>query len=74
MVIIEILEDCPQLNSLLGAHKWRKFLREPEPEQMERESRIYYCRYSTGREVQKYGWRRIDVRDAWFRDYDPTNG
>ncbi|KAL5512578.1 hypothetical protein ACEPAG_3231 [Sanghuangporus baumii] len=74
MVIIEVMKDCPRLNALLGVHKWREFLRRPNPDQAKMESRIYYCRFSTGREVQKHGWRRIDVWDSWFKNYDPSNG
>ena len=55
MVIIEVDKGCSKIDRLLGAHKWREFLKSPEKGQMENESRIYYCFYSKGRDVQKYG-------------------
>ena len=74
MVIIEILKECPRIEALLGAHKWSEFLKRPKPQEMSITSKIYYCRYSDSREVQKYGWNRTDVDDQWFDDFDPIDG
>lgn len=74
MVIIEVMKTCPRIHALLGAHKWSLFLKHPDADQVDKESRVYYCRYSSGREVQKYGWKRLDVWDDWFDNFDPING
>ncbi|KAI5122339.1 hypothetical protein M0805_002506 [Coniferiporia weirii] len=71
MVIIEVAKSCPRTNDLLGAHKWREFLKNPEADEVNNESRVYYCHYKSGREVQKNGWKLIDVCEPWFKNYDP---
>ncbi|KAH8110567.1 hypothetical protein DFH11DRAFT_1690809 [Phellopilus nigrolimitatus] len=75
MVIVEVEKSCPKdkINALLGLHKWSEFLRNPEPDQYDKESRVYYCRYKSGRQVQKNGWNRLDVWEDWFKDFDPLN-
>ncbi|EJD08189.1 uncharacterized protein FOMMEDRAFT_16648 [Fomitiporia mediterranea MF3/22] len=74
MIIIEVIKACPKINAFLGAHKWHEFLRNPEPSQINNESRVYYCRYGSGRDVEKHGWKRLYVEDAWFKDFDPIDG
>lgn len=56
MVIIEVAKNCPGVNqTLLGAHKWCEFLKKPEADQVELESRVFYCHHARSREVQKHG-------------------
>lgn len=74
MVIISVYKSCIKINSLLGGHKWAEFLKEISPDLKHKVSKIYYCRYSNDREVQKYGWRRLDVQDHWFKKLDLVNG
>ncbi|THH06172.1 hypothetical protein EW145_g4273 [Phellinidium pouzarii] len=71
MVIIEVAKTCPQIKNLLGAHKWRNFLQNPEADEVDKESRVYFCHYKTGRNVQKNGWKRVDIWDSWFENFDP---
>ncbi|KAH9935126.1 uncharacterized protein BXZ73DRAFT_76835 [Epithele typhae] len=59
-------------NKLLGAHKWGEFLNNPG-DQAGLESKIFYCTYSSGREVQKHGWKRVDVTDAWVMNQKAIN-
>jgi hypothetical protein len=55
MVIIEVDRDFERFDSLLGQHSWSKFLKNPTPEDMDKSSKIFYCRFNTGRLVQKNG-------------------
>jgi len=72
MVIIEVAKDCPNVNaSLLGSHKWSEFLKTPEADQIAMESKVFYCHHARSREVQKHGWKRIDVHDSWFNNWTP---
>ncbi|KAI0919209.1 hypothetical protein AcW1_003353 [Taiwanofungus camphoratus] len=73
MVIIEVNRNFPDFNNLLGEHRWRNFLRKPSQDEEDRVSKVFYCTYSTGREVQKYGWKRIFVEERWFKEWSPQN-
>ncbi|PAV23173.1 hypothetical protein PNOK_0024100 [Pyrrhoderma noxium] len=35
---------------------------------------VFYCRYQTDREAQKAGWRRMDITEHWFINFDPKKG
>ncbi|EIW54089.1 uncharacterized protein TRAVEDRAFT_132006, partial [Trametes versicolor FP-101664 SS1] len=65
-VIIEIDESFPDFKRLLGEHRWSEFLVDPRDEGRY-VSKVFYCTYSTDRDVQKNGWKRVDVEDKWFR-------
>ncbi|KAJ7469325.1 hypothetical protein B0H11DRAFT_2043963 [Mycena galericulata] len=72
-VLLEINRDYPHPERLLGEHRWSEFLRKPSPEEAGRVSQIFYCVYSTGRQAQKDGWKRINVADSWFKNWSPVN-
>jgi len=55
MVIIEVKRDFDGFDRLLGEHKWNEFLKNPSPEEFEKKTRVYYCVYNSGRQVQKNG-------------------
>lgn len=55
LLIVEILKTCSKIDSFLGAHKWREFLKDPEGVDPGQSSRVYYCRYKSERDVQKHG-------------------
>ncbi|KAI9568903.1 hypothetical protein HD554DRAFT_2096586 [Boletus coccyginus] len=74
MVIIEITRDYPHFDRILGEHRWSEFLQKPTKEEKGRATQVFYCTYSTGRIVQKNGWKRIDVDEAWFKAWSPNNG
>ncbi|KAJ7791688.1 hypothetical protein B0H13DRAFT_2172855 [Mycena leptocephala] len=72
-VLLEINRDYPHPERLLGEHRWSEFLRKPSVEEAGRVSQIFYCIYSTGRQAQKDGWKRINVSDSWFKNWTPEN-
>jgi hypothetical protein len=55
MVIIEIKRDFDDFNRLLGEHRWNEFLKNPSAEERDKVTRVYYCVYNSGRQVQKNG-------------------
>ncbi|KAI8970983.1 hypothetical protein BD414DRAFT_426775, partial [Trametes punicea] len=65
-VIIEIDENFPDFKRLLGAHRWSEMLVEPRDE-ARFVSKVFYCTYHSDRDVQKNGWKRVDVLDKWFK-------
>ncbi|KAK7691957.1 hypothetical protein QCA50_005362 [Cerrena zonata] len=73
MIIIEVLRSFKQWGSLLGLHKWSEFLKNPTNAEKQYETKIFYCVLSSGRQVQKHGWRRVDVKEAWFTRWDREN-
>ncbi|KAG8220443.1 hypothetical protein J3R82DRAFT_3137 [Butyriboletus roseoflavus] len=73
MVIIEVNRDYEQFDHILGEHRWSEFLQNPTKEESGRITQVFYCTYSTGRIVQKNGWKRIDVDEAWFKAWSPKN-
>ncbi|KAJ7076664.1 hypothetical protein B0H15DRAFT_925112 [Mycena belliarum] len=72
-VLLEINRDYPHPERLLGEHRWSEFLKKPSVEEAGRVSQIFYCVYSTGRQAQKDGWKRINVADSWFKNWTPEN-
>ncbi|KAF8145766.1 hypothetical protein K438DRAFT_1991536 [Mycena galopus ATCC 62051] len=72
-IILEVNRDYPQPERLLGEHRWSEFLKKPNAEEAGRVSQIFYCTYSTGRQAQKDGWKRINVADSWFKNWNPVN-
>ncbi|EKM53677.1 uncharacterized protein PHACADRAFT_148424 [Phanerochaete carnosa HHB-10118-sp] len=73
MIIIEVMRNFPNFDRLLGEHRWSEVFQNPAPENRERVSKVFYCKYNTGREVQKYGWKCIFVREQWFSEWNPVN-
>lgn len=59
MIIVEIARDFPGFDRLLGEHRWSEVFQSLAPVNKERKSKVFYCKHSTGREVQKHGelWR-----------------
>jgi hypothetical protein len=55
MIIIEVDRYFERFDSLLGMHSWAKFLKRPMPEDMDKASKIFYCRHNSGRLVQREG-------------------
>ncbi|KAJ7214993.1 hypothetical protein GGX14DRAFT_443565 [Mycena pura] len=72
-VILEISRDYPHPERLLGEHRWSEFLQNPNVEEAGRVTQIFYSTYSTGRQAQKDGWKRINVADSWFKNWSPQN-
>ncbi|KZT03888.1 uncharacterized protein LAESUDRAFT_703856 [Laetiporus sulphureus 93-53] len=67
-VLIEIDRSYKGVERLLGEHRWAEFLRNPSDTEKQQVSKIFYCTHSSGREVQKYGWKRLDVLEEWFEE------
>jgi hypothetical protein len=73
LVILEIERKFDGFERLLGEHRWSEFLLAPSAEEKDRVSQVFYCLHKSGREVQKDGWKRINVEEAWFKDWSPIN-
>ncbi|KIJ51238.1 hypothetical protein M422DRAFT_244419 [Sphaerobolus stellatus SS14] len=72
MVLIEVRRNFPGYRRLLGAHKWSDFVKQPG-RYHDQVSRIYFSTYPNGRAVEKAGWKRIFVEDAWFQNFSINN-
>jgi hypothetical protein len=70
MVIIEVDRDFDQFELLLGSHSWAKFLLRPSGEEQDKESKVFWCHYNSGRLVQKHGGSRISVSVGWGHGAD----
>ncbi|EED84622.1 predicted protein [Postia placenta Mad-698-R] len=71
MVIIEVPRRYPGFSTVLGEHRWSEFLRQPSDEEKTKVSKVFYCTYRSGREVEKYGrrrkgWKRIFILDSFY--------
>ncbi|OBZ69737.1 hypothetical protein A0H81_10136 [Grifola frondosa] len=73
MVIIEVQRDFAEFDKILGEHKWSEFLKGPSNEEKDRVSKLFFCSLNTGRAVQKHGWKRVDIKSQWFRNWRPNN-
>ncbi|KAF7290015.1 hypothetical protein HMN09_01306300 [Mycena chlorophos] len=65
-VILEIARSWAHPRRLLGEHRWGEFLKKPVGDEHTGATRVFYSTYNSRRGVQKDGWRKIDVKDAWF--------
>ncbi|KAF8711464.1 hypothetical protein AX14_013281 [Amanita brunnescens Koide BX004] len=65
-VIFAVDKTYPHPERLLGEHRWKEFLLNPDKSEAELKSQIFYCTYSTEREVQKDGWKEIPIQDDFF--------
>ncbi|KAI0688996.1 hypothetical protein BC835DRAFT_283150 [Cytidiella melzeri] len=74
MIIIEVSRDFGEWNTLLGEHRWSEVFKKCDPKEKERVSQIFWCQFNTGRQVQKYGWKRVYVEDRWFAQWRVPNG
>ncbi|KAK7472114.1 hypothetical protein VKT23_000234 [Stygiomarasmius scandens] len=68
MVLIGIDRSFKNTAILLGEHRWREFLRQPTREESPRVSQVFHSTYNSDRQAQKDGWKRIDIKDAWFQE------
>jgi len=74
MVIIEVGRDFDgRFDLLLGTHEWSAFLKKPTKEEEDKASDAFYCRYNTGRLVEKHGWKRVYIEEHWFDGWSPSN-
>ncbi|EIW86766.1 hypothetical protein CONPUDRAFT_38529, partial [Coniophora puteana RWD-64-598 SS2] len=73
VVVIEVKRDYPHLDHILGEHRWSEFLINPPADVKNDVSRVYYCTYHSGRELQKHGWKCVPLEDDWFRTWSPKN-
>lgn len=73
-IILEIRDTFKDWRVILGEHRWEEILKVPADNEKEQCSQIFYCRFTHDREVQKHGWKRIDVPQSWFRDWQLFNG
>ena len=53
--MIEVDRDFDSFDRLLGLHTWSEFLQRPSKEQLDKTSKVFYCTYHTGRDVEKNG-------------------
>ncbi|CCM03009.1 uncharacterized protein FIBRA_05126 [Fibroporia radiculosa] len=66
MVIIEVNRDFQGLQRVLGEHRWAEVLRNPSEEEKSKVSKVFFCKYRSGREVEKNGWKRVFIQDNWY--------
>ncbi|KAI0074854.1 hypothetical protein K474DRAFT_1664954 [Panus rudis PR-1116 ss-1] len=72
-VIIEVLKSFSRWDDLLGLHDWERVLKNPGVDEKGRVSKVFYCTWSEGRGIQKRGWKRIDIKNAWYQGWDAVN-
>ena len=65
-IIIEVKKTCRDLHKLLGAHDWAKFLKNPTENDQKTVSKVFFCRFKSGAEVEGAGkWLTLGV--CWTR-------
>ncbi|KAJ3536743.1 hypothetical protein NM688_g6795 [Phlebia brevispora] len=73
-VILEIKDTYENWRAILGEHRWDEMLKNPSKEEKGKCSQIFYCRFNHDRDVQKHGWKRIDIKESWYREWTLRNG
>ncbi|TBU26750.1 hypothetical protein BD311DRAFT_847178 [Dichomitus squalens] len=72
VVIIEVPKDgFLDLRLLLGEHRWSEFLKAPSEKSASEVSKIFPCKMTTQRSIEKVMWLRRDVQSSWFRNWNP---
>lgn len=62
MAIVEIDRTYNHFDRLLGEHRWSEFIKDPNDEERNRVSQVFYCFHNSYREVQKDGKCKIASR------------
>ncbi|KAF8649456.1 hypothetical protein AX16_005789 [Volvariella volvacea WC 439] len=73
MVVVEIDKGWNEDDRLLGQHSWSKFLTKATPADNERVSQVFYSFYNSFVGLGKDGWKRVEVRQQWRKDWRPDN-
>ncbi|KAG8705433.1 hypothetical protein FRC09_002960 [Ceratobasidium sp. 395] len=73
-----IAEISPELNdqkmrSILGEHEWSDVFVKIESEDIT-SSKIFYSTFKSRREVEKTGWKPVDIVDEYFKNFNPAKG
>ena len=55
MAIVEIDRTYDHFDRVLGEHRWSEFLKDPNAEEADRVSRVFYSLHNSDREAQKDG-------------------
>jgi hypothetical protein len=55
MVIIEVDCEFKRFDDLLGKHTWSKMLVNPDSDEEDKSSEVFYCNLETGRDVETKG-------------------
>jgi hypothetical protein len=59
MVVIAVDRDFDRFDDLLGLHTWSEVLLKPTREDLDKSSKVFWCRYNSDRLVQKHGMSTI---------------
>ncbi|KAG8723999.1 hypothetical protein FRC09_000807 [Ceratobasidium sp. 395] len=66
------LEDS-QMRNILGEHEWSKVFVKRESEEIT-SSKIFYSTFKSRRDVEKTGWKPVDIVDEYFKNFNPSKG
>jgi hypothetical protein len=74
VIIVEINPELTnqKMRGILGLHEWSEvFLKAPDDEITS--SKIFYSTFGSRREVEKTGWKPVEVKDEHFKNFNPAN-
>ncbi|KAG8742887.1 hypothetical protein FRC10_000807 [Ceratobasidium sp. 414] len=59
------------MRGILGEHEWTEvFLKAPDDDITS--SKIFYSTFGSRREVEKTGWKAVEVQDKYFKNFNPA--
>ncbi|KAG9127008.1 hypothetical protein FRC07_001033 [Ceratobasidium sp. 392] len=62
-----------KMRNILGEHEWSEVFVNIESEDIT-SSKVFYSTFNSRREVEKTGWKAIDIGDQYFKNFNPTKG
>ncbi|KAG8780422.1 hypothetical protein FRC12_023052 [Ceratobasidium sp. 428] len=65
--------DDRKMRNILGEHEWSEVFVKIESEDIT-SSKIFYSTFNSRREVEKTGWKPVDIVDEYFKNFNPSKG
>ncbi|KAG8698196.1 hypothetical protein FRC08_006072 [Ceratobasidium sp. 394] len=75
VIIVEVNPELTdqKMRGILGEHDWNEvFVKIPEGDITS--SRVFYSTFRSRREVEKTGWKAVEVQDELFKGFNPAKG
>ncbi|KAG9092065.1 hypothetical protein FRC06_000266, partial [Ceratobasidium sp. 370] len=74
VIIVEINPELTnqKMRHILGEHDWSEvFIKAPDEDIPC--SKIFYSTFGSRREVEKTGWKAVEVQDKYFKNFNPAS-
>jgi len=73
VIIVEASHELTdkKMRAILGEHHWDKVFVNFEDEGVT-SSKVFYSTFQSRREVEKTGWKPVEIKDSYFKNFNPA--